>query len=79
MIGSAIRDSLTDFGFQLISDVDFSWDDSEKKAKAFSIIEALCLDYFPTLECVSIVWSAGRSGFHLTQVEAVIAKKYLLT
>lgn len=70
MIGSAIRNSLTAFGFQLISDVDFSWDDSEKRAKAFPLIEALCLDYFQNLECISVVWSAGRSGFHSTQDEA---------
>ncbi len=70
MIGSSVRDSLSNFGFRLISEIDFSWDISGKRTNAYLLIEALCIRELPNLDCVSLVWSAGVGGFHSTEDEA---------
>lgn len=69
MIGSSIRDSLKSLGFQLVDEFYFSWNDSAKRECTFSLIEKLCLDFLPALECVSVVWSAGAGGFYSTDEE----------
>jgi len=69
MIGSAIRDTLLDFEYNLMAKIDFDWQDAEQRDGAFSLIETSCLAYSPTPDRVSIVWSAGKGAFHSTQDE----------
>ena len=70
MIGLAIRDVLMSFEYQLIAELDFDWDDSEKRTQAFTLIESSYMTYSRTPDRLSIVWSAGKGGFHATQEEA---------
>lgn len=69
MIGSAIRDSLLDFEYHLMAEIGFDWHNATRQAKAFGLIETSCLAYSPPPDRLSIVWSAGKGGFHSTQEE----------
>jgi nucleoside-diphosphate-sugar epimerase len=69
MIGSAIRDSLFDFEYDLMAKIDFNWQDVQQWGGAFSLIETSCLAYSPPPDRVSVVWSAGKGAFHSTQDE----------
>jgi hypothetical protein len=69
MIGSAIRDTLLGFEYHLMAKIDFDWEDAEYRDRAFRLIETSCLAYSPPPDRVSIVWSAGKGGFHSTQDE----------
>lgn len=64
MIGHAIADALHGLGFQRRVDVHFPWDDAEMRLRAGNRIEAACHQ----MACergtqLSVVWSAGKSGF----------------
>jgi len=69
MIGSAIRDTLLGFEYHLEAKIDFDWEDIEHMGRAFRLIETSCLMYSPPPDRVSIVWSAGKGGFHSTEDE----------
>ena len=69
MIGSAIRDTLFDFEYDLMAKIDFNWQDVQQWGGAFSLIETSCLAYSPPPDRVTVVWSAGKGAFHSTQDE----------
>ena len=64
MIGCAIRDTLLDFDFGLLQEIEFSWHDSEQRNRAFRLIESACLACSPTPDRLSVLWSAGNATFH---------------
>ena len=45
MIGSAIRDALLDFQYDLMTNIYFDWLDSAQRDSAFNLIEAACLEH----------------------------------
>ena len=69
MIGSAIRDALLDFQYDLMTNIYFDWLDSVQRDGAFNLIEAACVENQPPMDRVSVVWSAGKSAFHATEDE----------
>lgn len=72
MIGSAIRDSMLDFEYHLMEEIDFDWQNVAQQANAFGLMESTCLAYSLSLDRLSIVWSAGKGGFHSTQEEITL-------
>lgn len=70
MIGHAIVDALYRLGFQHEADIPYSWDDAQHRKSAAQRVEAVCCDWpqgrKPRL---SLVWSAGRAGFHSSEPE----------
>lgn len=77
LIGSAISHSLSRLGFQQLTNVSFDWQDSGQMANAQDAIEATCLGCAASKPVhLSIVWSAGNTGFFSTQNE--VDKEYLV-
>lgn len=69
MIGSAIRDAMLDFEYHLMGEIAFDWQNAAQQGNAFRLIKTSCLAYSPPPDRLSIVWSAGKGGFHSTQQE----------
>ena len=70
MIGHAIVDGLYRLGFHRWLEVPYSWHDEHGRAASGTRIEAVC-DELATQRNgrISVVWSAGRAGFHSTAAE----------
>ena len=72
MIGHAIADALYRLGFRREADIPYAWDDAEQRKAAARRIEALCGDRPEGRNArLSVVWSAGRAGFHSSAEELV--------
>jgi UDP-glucose 4-epimerase len=64
MIGSSIRDGLHKFDFKVMDAIAFDWQKSTQWSEAFKLIEASCKAHHAPVERLSVVWSAGKGGFH---------------
>jgi UDP-glucose 4-epimerase len=71
MIGSAIRDSLLEFEYHLMGEIDIDWRNPSKQGDAFGLIETSCRAYSPPADRLSIVWSAGKAGFHSSEEDVL--------
>jgi nucleoside-diphosphate-sugar epimerase len=70
LIGSAISSALLRLDFRLLADIPFEWHDDLQISDAHSAIESLCQTYAQSGVQLSIVWSAGKAGFHSPQCDA---------
>jgi len=69
LIGSAISSALLRLDFKLVSNVHFEWTNNQQFADALKLIDSICFPYSENLNHLSIVWSAGKSGFYSSQDE----------
>lgn len=65
MIGSAIRDSLQQKGYQVTSKVPVDWSDGESRNRGFEEIKRACIAFEPVRLCIA--WSAGKSNFYSSE------------
>ena len=70
MIGSSIRDGLNNLGFGNGKDIDFNWQNPASWNASFESIRSECHKTSAKPSRLSIIWSAGRGGFHCTEDEA---------
>jgi UDP-glucose 4-epimerase len=64
MIGSTISSALSRLDFKFLADIPFEWANELQMAEAFNAIESVCAQNALNADHLSIVWSAGKSGFY---------------
>jgi len=70
MIGHAIVDALYRLGFQCEADIGYAWDAAEQRKLAARRVEVVCRGLAEDCQArLSVVWSAGKAGFHSTTPE----------
>lgn len=70
MIGSSIREKLLELEYRQLSAIDFDWQTSAKWGESLGQVAADCSAHTPPVTRLSVLWSAGKNGFHCTDDEA---------